>query len=66
MSEDAVLLFITDHLNGMEKEKENELMSPIIMNGFKARPGLHSLATVRRRLSSLAVSGRSPYLTCVN
>jgi integrase len=53
MMEDAVLLFITDHLQGMDVEKEKQLMSPLLKNGYKAKPGLHSLATVRRRLSAL-------------
>jgi integrase len=55
MTEDVVLLFITDHLQGMEVAKEKQLMSPILRNGYKAKPGLHSLATVRRRLSALSV-----------
>lgn len=53
MTEREVLLFITDHLQGMEVEKEKQLMSPLLRNGYKAKPGLHSLATVRRRLSAL-------------
>src|ERR1700738_72596 len=53
MTEGAVLLFITDHLQGMEAAKEKQLMSPLLRNGYKAKPGLHSLATVHRRLSAL-------------
>ena len=53
MTESAVLLFITDHLQGMEVAKEKQLMSPLLRNGYKAKTGLHSLATVRRRLSAL-------------
>lgn len=53
ISEGAVLLFITDHLQGMKAEKEKQLMSPLLKSGYKAKPGLHSLATVRRRLCSL-------------
>ena len=53
MAEDAIMLFITDHLQGMEEKKENELMSPLLKNGYKANSGLHSLKTVRRRLSAL-------------
>jgi integrase len=54
MTESHVLLFITDHLQGMEAAKEKQLMSPILKNGYKAKPGLHSLATVRRRLFALS------------
>lgn len=53
MTEHAVLLFITDHLKGMEGAKEKLLMSVLITKGYKAKPGLHSLATVRRRLFAL-------------
>lgn len=53
MTEDAVLLFITDHMQGMEETKEKQLMSPLLTNGYKAKLGLHSLATVRRRLFAL-------------
>ena len=53
MTECAILLFITDHQQGMERAKEEQLMSPLLRNGYKAKPGLHSLATVRRRLSTL-------------
>jgi integrase len=55
MTEDIILLFITDHLQGMEATKEKRLMSPLLKNGYKAKPGLHSLATVRRRLSALTL-----------
>jgi integrase len=54
MTEGVILLFITDHLQGMEAAKEEQLMSSILKNGYKAKPGLHSLATVRRRLSALS------------
>jgi integrase len=53
IAEDTVLLFITDHLQGMEIAKEWKLTSPVLKNGYKAKSGLHSLATVRRRLSAL-------------
>jgi integrase len=53
MTEGAVLLFITDHLQGMEVAKEKQLMCTLPRNGYKAKPGLHSLATVRRRLFAL-------------
>jgi integrase len=53
LTKDAVLHFITDHLHGMEIEKERQLMSLILRDGYKAKPGLHSLATVRRRLFAL-------------
>jgi integrase len=53
MTEEAVLLFITEHLQGMEEAKEKQLMSPLFRNGYKAKSGLHSLTTVRRRLSAL-------------
>ena len=53
MTECTILLFITDHQRGMERAKEEQLMSPLLRNGYKAKPGLHSLATVRRRLSTL-------------
>src|SRR5580692_9510872 len=53
MTEGAVLLFITDHLQGMEIAKEKQLMSILLRNSYKAKSGLHSLATVRRRLSAL-------------
>ena len=58
MTEDAILLFITDHLQGMEEKKEKELMSPILKNGYKAKRGPHSLKTVRRRLSALTAYHR--------
>src|SRR4029077_6018369 len=54
MTEGVVLLFITDHLQGMEVAKEKQLMSLTLRNSYKAKPGLHSLATVRRRLSALS------------
>jgi integrase len=53
MTEKTVLLFITDHLQGMEKEKEKQMMSLHLKNGYKSKSGLHSLATVRRRLFAL-------------
>jgi integrase len=53
MTEDAILLFITDHLQGMEEKKEKKLMSPLLRSGYKANWGPHSLKTVRRRLSAL-------------
>lgn len=55
MTEDVILLFITDHLQGMEAIKEKRLMSPLLRNGYKAKSGVHSLATVRRRLYALTV-----------
>jgi integrase len=55
MTENLVLLFITDHLQGMSEVKEKLLMSPLIRNGYKAKPGLHSLATVKRRLFALTL-----------
>jgi integrase len=58
MKEDAILLFITDHLQGMEEKKEKELMSPLLKNSYKANWGLHSLKTVRRRLSALTAYHR--------
>ena len=58
MTEREILFFITDHLQGMQAEKEKQLMSPIIRNGYKAKLGLHSLATVRRRLSTLTIYHR--------
>lgn len=53
IEEHAVLLFITDHLQGMPKAKEKQLMSVLLTKGYKAKPGLHTLATVRRRLFAL-------------
>jgi hypothetical protein len=44
MTEDVILLFITDHLQGMEATKEKQLMSPVLRRGYKAKPGLYSLA----------------------
>jgi integrase len=58
VTEDAILLFITDHLQGMEEKKEKELMSPLLKNGYKANWGPHSLKTVRRRLSALTAYHR--------
>jgi integrase len=55
MTEDIILLFITDHLQGMEAAKEKQLMSPLLRKGYKAKSGVHSLATVRRRLSALTI-----------
>lgn len=55
MSEHAVLSFVTDHLQGMDAVKEQQLMSLLFRNGYKAKSGLHSLATVRRRLSALNI-----------
>lgn len=53
IEEHTVLLFITDHLQGMSKAKEEQLMSVLLTKGYKAKPGLHTLATVRRRLFAL-------------
>jgi integrase len=58
MTENAVLLFITDHLQGMEESKENYLMSLQFRNAYKAKRGPQSLATVRRRLFALAIHHR--------
>jgi integrase len=58
LTEDAILLFIIDHLQGMEEKKEKELMSPILKKGYKANCGPHSLKTVRRRLSALTAYHR--------
>lgn len=49
-----VVLFITDHLEGLPPELELELAK----SGLKKRPGPHSLATVRRRVSSLSQAHR--------
>jgi integrase len=58
VTEDAILLFITDHLQGMEEKKEKELISPLLKNAYKAKWGPHSLKTVRRRLSALTAYHR--------
>lgn len=58
MMEDAIMLFITDHLQGMEEKKEKELMSPLLKKGYKVNGGPHSLKTVRRRLSALTAYHR--------
>ncbi len=36
MTQDVVLLFITDYLQGMSETKEKQLMSLRIKNGYKA------------------------------
>src|ERR1700752_2493746 len=55
MTEDVILLFIADHLQGMDTLRERQLMSLLLTKGYKAKSGVHSLATVRRRLSTLAI-----------
>jgi hypothetical protein len=42
----------------MPATKEKQLMSTFIRNGYKAKLGLHSLATVQHRLSALTAYHR--------
>lgn len=51
VSEEIVLKFIFHHLQEMPSELENILIS----SGWKRTRGLHSLATVKRRLISLSI-----------
>jgi integrase len=60
MSERDTLLFITDHLQGMDAKKEEQLL----YEKLKAKPGLHSIATVRRRLAALTVYHRDNNHDC--
>lgn len=51
MSEDNVLKFIIHHLQEMPKDLEDALIS----SGWKRARGVHSLATVKRRLVSISI-----------
>jgi integrase len=51
VSEETVLKFIFHHLQEMPVEVENVLVS----SGWKRTRGLHSLATVKRRLTSVTI-----------
>lgn len=48
----AVIRFVTDHLEGLPETVDATLMA----EGAKARPGVHSIATVARRLAALSVA----------
>jgi len=48
----AVVRFITDHLEGLPEAEDTALVA----EGAKARRGVHSLATVSRRLAALSVA----------
>jgi len=52
ISEETILKFIFQHLKEMPCEVEEKLIS----SGFKRFKGLHSLATVKRRLVSVTIS----------
>lgn len=52
---EAVVTFITDHLQGLEPEVD----AALIAAGVKAKPGPHSVATVEARVSHLAAAHRA-------
>lgn len=51
LNEEDILKFIFHHLNEMPSEIDNVLFE----SGFKRSKGLHSLATVKRRLTSVTI-----------
>ena len=53
ISEETVLKFILHHLEKMPEEVENKLIN--MERGGKKKRGLHSIATVKRRLRSLSI-----------
>jgi len=48
----AVIRFVTDHLEGLP----DALDAALVAEGAKSRPGVHSIATVSRRLAALSVA----------